>query len=99
MDLFAPRVECLAGEGHEVLPADQPTHTSAVQFDRRKRASVALPPHRPLFVRGHQLAVVQYQVATGVQYQEAVVQRSVAIGALPFGDPNRYRYASITGGL
>src|SRR6202521_1258006 len=99
MDLFAARVECLPGERHEVLPADQPTHTSAVQFDRREGASVALAPHGPLFVGRHQLALAQHQLATGIQYQEGVVERSTAIGALPFGDTNRYRYASSPRGL
>ena len=79
VDLDAGLVEREARERHVVLPADEPAEPAEAGLDRPQAPPVALAPHEPLVVRGHELAVVERQAALGVVVEERVVERAGAL--------------------
>src|SRR6266540_1659925 len=76
VDLDARFVEGGARQRHVVFPADQPADAAEIRLDRGEALAVAEPPHEPLVVRGHQLAVVQRELAVGRVDEQAVVESS-----------------------
>ena len=80
VNVLAGLVECLSGERHPVLPADERSDPHARLTIRHRRPSgglgVSRAPHHSLGVRRHQLAVVVEQRAAGAEGENGVVERA-----------------------
>jgi hypothetical protein len=84
-DLEPVLVKREPGEGHVHLPADEAADAPEAGVDGMQARPVAHPPHQPLVVRRHELAVMAAKRAVGPVDEERVVER--AAGALV--DPDR----------
>src|SRR5207248_179594 len=73
--LDARLVQRYARERHVVLPADEAAEPAETGLDRTETATVALAPDQALMVRGHELAVVEGELAGRRVVEERVVDR------------------------
>src|SRR6266511_4999943 len=91
IDLDAVLVEGKARERHQVLPADQTADRTELALDRLEPVAVAEPPDEAFVVRGHQLAVVERQLALWLVDEQRVVDRSPLQLVRSYGKPQRVR--------
>ena len=80
VDLDAGLVERDARERHVVLPADQAAEPAETRLDRLEAAAVALAPDEPLVIGGHELAVMEGELAGRRVVEERVVDRPRPLG-------------------
>ena len=74
-DVHALRVEVEPGEGHVVLPADQPAYPAVLRVHDPQCRPVAHAPDRAFRTGRHQLAVAVDEPTVGREVQERVVDR------------------------
>jgi hypothetical protein len=69
VDLLPLGIECVAGERHPVLPADQATEAADRRIEHGERGAIAAPPDHALVVRGDKLAVDAEQATVAIDEQ------------------------------
>src|SRR5207244_8877296 len=76
VDVDSRLVERGARELHAVLPADETADLPQTGVDRLQAAPVAESPDHALVIRGHQLAMVDRELAVGREDEQRVVERA-----------------------
>src|SRR6186713_428575 len=100
MDVLARVVQCLAGQRHPVLPADQSTNTTRWSVNRPHSVRVAIPPDHSLGICRDQLAVMIEQFAIRANREQRVVERSATgTSANSFTDANHERHTLPAGAV
>src|SRR6186713_348998 len=100
MDVLARVVQCLAGQRHPVLPADESTNTTRWSVNRPHSVSVAIAPDHSLRIRRNQLAVMIEQLAIRTDSEQRVIERSATgTSANSFADANHERHTLPAGAV
>ena len=79
-------IQCHAGQGHIVLPADQRTHGAPGGIHSREVVLIRVAPDDALRAGGLQLPVVAQQLAVGPEDHIGAVQRAVVAAPLRIAD-------------
>ncbi len=97
IDFHAFAIHGHPGQGHVVLPADEPSHSAQLRLEHDQGAAVSFTPDQPLGSGGFELAVFAQESPIRAEVEQGAVEGAPTELGVPFDDADGQIGSSPTG--